>query len=50
MNIVVQRAVGGAHQVDQTGLAEGDCVALCKNIHSKGEVSGGKCSISNWQH
>lgn len=30
MNIVVQRAVGGAHQVDQTGLAEGDCVSFCK--------------------
>lgn len=38
MNIVVQRAVGGAHQVDQTGLAEGNCVALCKSIQSRGEV------------
>lgn len=37
MNIVVQRAVRGAHQVDQTGLAEGDCVALCKSIHSREE-------------
>lgn len=45
VHIVVQRAVRGAHQVDQTGLAEGDCVALCKRTQSRGELSGWKSRI-----
>lgn len=45
MNIVVQCAVRGAHQVDQTGLAEGHRAALCKTAPAEGKrKNGGKAT------
>lgn len=35
MDVVVQRAVGRAHQVNQTGLAKSHCVALCKSTKAE---------------
>ena len=53
MNVVVQRAVRGAHQMDQIGLAEGNCVLFCnankQNTQNKTNVKNDGISLKNVQ-